>query len=184
MLLNRACQLYSLEFYSFGESPEGLFQLTSSSIRRLDLLVAQLIHGTFFSHEDCINLINSPLGRQCEVLLMEFENRTDIIHLIENIPSLRILIFRCQDIVLNYLKSLSIIKDFIQWLRQHISSKTLIITDQTGGSKISLWIYQETKQSLSIDNTLTWNRKVLLRLLTSIRRLFSLRTSHNQENSF
>jgi hypothetical protein len=83
ILLNGAHQLYLLKFESFGGSIEGLFQLTSSSIRRLDLIVAQLRHGTFFNHEDCMNLINSPLGRQCEVLLMEFENRTDIIHVVE-----------------------------------------------------------------------------------------------------
>jgi hypothetical protein len=173
ILLDRAQQLYLLKFHSFGGSPEGLFQLTSSSIRRLDLIVAQLHHGTFFSHEDCMDLINSPLGRQCEVLLMEFENRTDIIHVIEQIPNLRMLIFRCKDVILNYLKSPSINKNFIRWLKQNLSSKSTILTNPSGGSKISLWIYRKTNQSLSTtDYPLTLSERLKLRFFEAVQRLY------------
>jgi hypothetical protein len=98
-LLNQLHHLYSLKLCSFGGSVVGLFQLTSSSVRRLDLIMAQVFHRAFFSNEDCFSLINSPLGRQCEVLLIEFENRRNILDLIDKMPQLRVLIFRCKDII-------------------------------------------------------------------------------------
>ena len=146
MLLDGTHHLYSLKFDSFGGSPEGIFQLTSSSVRRLDLMVAQVNHGNFFNNEDCINLINSPLGRQCEVLFIEIENRTNILDLIDKMPYLRILIFRCKDVILNYSKIFINKQRLYSMVEKNLSSKSSIVTDENNRSKICVWIYRETKQ--------------------------------------
>jgi hypothetical protein len=137
-LLDQMPNLYLLQFNSFGGSPEGIFQLTNSSIRRLDLMKAQLIHGNLFNNEDCINLINSLLGRQCEVLFIEIENRTDILNLIEQISHLRALTFRCKDVIWNYSRSSSIDRKFSRWLKENLSSKSSIVRDENNRLKISV----------------------------------------------
>jgi hypothetical protein len=175
MLLDRSHQLYALKLYSFGDLRRGIFQLTSSSIRRLDLMVYQLDHRIFFNNEECINLINSPLGHQCEVLLIDFENPTNIFDMIERMPHLRTLIFRCKDIMLDYSRSPSIHKNFIPWLQQNLSSKSSIITDPSDGLKICIWIYRKTNQSLAINGFTkpSYGKNTLpLRILTTIRLFF------------
>ena len=153
-LLDQMPNLYLLQFKSFGRSPEGIFQLKSSSIRRLDLMKAQLIHENRFSNEDCINLINSPLGRQCEVLFVEIENRTNILDLINKMPHLRVLNFRCKDVIWDYSESLSIDKESMRWLKENLSTKCSIVTDEKNRLKICIWIYRETNESLSTDDFL------------------------------
>ncbi len=149
ILINQANQLYLLKLTSFGGSIEGLFQLTSSSIRRLDLLVAQRKHESFFNHEDCMNLIDSPLGRQCEVLVIALENQNDILVLIRKMSHLRVLISPLKDdSLLNYLIFPLKCKKIIRWLTENISPKCSITID----SKISIWIYRETNQSASANN--------------------------------
>ena len=129
MLLDRAYNLYSLKFDSFRGLPEGIFKLTSSSVRRLDLMVAQKNDGNIFNNEDCIGLINSPLGQQCEVLLIEIEDRRNIIDLINRMSHLRTLIFHCKETICDHPKSSSVNEDFIRWLKDNSSSKSIIVTD-------------------------------------------------------
>jgi hypothetical protein len=184
VLLDGTHHLYSLKFDSFGGSPEGIFRLTSLSVRRLDLLVAQVNHGNLFNKQDCINLINSPLGRQCEVLLIEIEHQTNILDLINKMPYLRILIFRCKGVILNYWKSSSISKDVIRWLQKHLSPKSSIVTDENNRSKICIWIYRTPNRSLSSNASyLTVNNQNthLFRFAESIRRFFSLKVSDSTE---
>ena len=184
IFLNETHNLYSLKFDSFGDSPEGIFRLTSISVRRLDLLVAQVNHGNFFNKQDCINLISSPLGQQCEVLLIEIDHQTNILDLINKMPHLRILIFRCKGITMNYWKPSSISTNVIRWLRKHLSPKSSIVTDENNRSKISIWIYRTPNRPLSSNASyLTVNNRNtrLFRFAESIRQIFSLKVSDSTE---
>ncbi|CAF4584085.1 unnamed protein product, partial [Rotaria socialis] len=58
------------------------------------LIISQL---ALFYGLECISLIQSLLGDQCEVLLINIENRSIVVDLIENVPNLRALTFQCQD---------------------------------------------------------------------------------------
>ena len=98
LLCERASCLYSLRF---RDSPNfkdmSSFLSKTTSIRRLDLLENMTIRSNeCYNNEACIILANSSLGYQCEVLSIEVENRTDIVYLINNMPNLRMLIFRCE----------------------------------------------------------------------------------------
>ena len=170
-LLNRAHRLYSLRFDSFGESLERLFHLTSASIRQLDLMVDP------FNHEDCVKLINSPLGRQCEVLLMIFKRRKDILYVIDGISSLRVLTFLHKNLALSHLKSSSINKSLIRWLEGNLIPTSSIITDEKEGPQIHLWIYRNVNKTLSInDDTSRTQCRMLSHFQTKVRRFYPLHT--------
>jgi hypothetical protein len=71
------------------------------------------------------------------------------------------------------LKSPSINKNFIRWLKQNLSSKSTILTNPSGGSKISRWIYRKTNQSLSTtDYPLTLSERLKLRFFEAVQRLY------------
>ncbi len=86
-ILDRAPGLYSLEVVYLQSTSMGMppFELSSKSIRRLDF---QDI-GEYYNTQQCITLSRSPLGRQCEVLLISVEKRTSIIDLLNKMPNLR-----------------------------------------------------------------------------------------------
>jgi hypothetical protein len=148
--LHRTPQLYALRFSSFGGSIEGLFQLTSPSIRRLDLIMTQWRHRLVFNHENCLNLIHSPLGCQCEVLLIELENRHDIVQLVGKLCHLRVLICRLEyNNYLNYgVFTSKKSEGLMPWLKKNLSPKCSITVNSDRQSMISMWIYRETNQSL------------------------------------
>ena len=152
--LCRTPQLYSVKFLSFGGSIDGFFQLTSSSIRRLDLLIAQSRHELIFRDDNRLNLINSPLGRQCEVLLIELENANDILELVEKMSHLRVLICRLKNDIKTFNHWRFSLKSYrlIQWLKDHLPSNCSITVNSDQRPQISLWISREINQSSSLDD--------------------------------
>ena len=183
-LLNQMHNLYSLKLDSFGGSPKGIFKLTSSSVRRLDLMKAQKNDGNFFNDDDYINLINSPLGQQCEVLLINIEHRRNILDLIEKIPHLRVLSFRYMDIIFNHNGYPTIQKNFLRWLKENFPSKSSIVRDENHSSMFCVWIYRKTNRSLSNNSSyLTWTNinRLFYGFFPSIRRVFTLDFSDSAE---
>lgn len=143
ILLHHTPRLYSFKLISF-RSIERFFQLTSSSIRRLDLNFAFIKHGLMWNHENCLNLIQSPLGHQCEVLILQLDSQNDILELIEKIPHLRVLIFQMKTDNSFRLKS----RKLIPWLKTNLPSKCSITTNSEQQPKISIWINREFHHSL------------------------------------
>jgi hypothetical protein len=96
--------------------------------------------GHFYGLE-CISLIQSFLGNQCEVLLINIENRSIVLDLIENMSNLRALTIQCQDDQWgDSNESLLNEDELIQWLKFRIPSNSLIIRDEREMSVIRLWI--------------------------------------------
>ncbi|CAF1203626.1 unnamed protein product [Rotaria sordida] len=130
ILLDRSPRLYSLCFGNFYNI-EIVSQLTSRSIHRLDFIKKNTYKKNFNSKQ-CDVLINSALGRQCEVLLINVENRINILQLVKNMSNLRSLIVQCKDDRWN--------DEFIQWLSYHLPSTCSVSRDRHQTSNIRLWI--------------------------------------------
>ena len=108
-----------------------LSQLTNKSIYRLDFQKK----NKYKKYLDCIQcdiLINSSLGQQCQILLINIENRMNILQLIKNMSNLRSLIFQCKDDQGD--------DEFIHWLYSHLSSIYSISRDPHITSNIQVWI--------------------------------------------
>ncbi|CAF3993245.1 unnamed protein product [Adineta steineri] len=92
LILDQASRLYSLAFSTWARSDSDapLTGLRSNSVRRLDLIRlnsnGQIYH---FDEKECIELTRSPLGIECEVLIITVKNRKNILHLINNMKNLR-----------------------------------------------------------------------------------------------
>ena len=85
-LINNAPHLFSLIFPFKNSFSIEILQTTNPSIRLLDFQYAQ-IH--YLNHIDCVNLVNSPLGHQCEYLSCDIIDQMDILYLINHLPNLR-----------------------------------------------------------------------------------------------
>lgn len=160
--LHRTPQLYALRFNSFEGSITGLFQLTCPSVRRLDFTMAQWRRRLVFNQENCLNLIRSSLGRQCEVLLIELENRHDIVELVGKLCHLRVLICSSNDYYSNYrVFTFQKIERLIPWLKKNLSPKCSITDNSDRQSMTSIWIYRETNQlPLPNDQILISNERL------------------------
>lgn len=134
--LNQAIHLYSLTIDYLILLQLSTIQTRNSSIRRLDLMIND---GHFYGME-CISLIQSFLGDQCEVLLMNFEHRSIVIQVIEQMPKLRALICQCQDDQWGEsTDSLSTDDELLQWLTNHLPRNALINRDDQETSAIRIW---------------------------------------------
>jgi hypothetical protein len=138
-LLDRAPHLHSLYIFQ-DESLSlqvSLFECINTSVRRLKLQKS----NHYFNEKECIRLIYSPLGIQCETLCISVENRESIIILVQNMISLRALTIQCGDDE-NYKQS-SLTKNddkLVQWLRDHLPSICLITRNPELNSEIRIWI--------------------------------------------
>ena len=164
ILINRAPHLYSLHIISALRLSTKFFQLTSKSIRRIDFTGKQLNWWNRFTKEECIAFAESTLGRQCEVLSIEIEDRNSIADLIQRMSNLRLLNFRCLDDAWNYRK-ISSTEYELHWVQKHFPSTYTIVNNPEKLSCIQVWIDQQEKLSKR-------ERKVS-QLLTSIQKLFS-----------
>jgi hypothetical protein len=156
--LDRATFLYSLEFLRLPSTSIGLppFELSSKSIRRLCIQEID----EFYDTQQYLTLSRSPLSRQCEVLSISVEKRTNIIDLLNAMPNLRALniIFKDDD------ENLSSKDDkLVKWLKHRLPSMytvTRINDYSTKGQSfttfqpVRLWLIQslliEKKSYLNI----------------------------------
>ena len=148
-LFDQAPCLYSLKVEDFVGSNAKLFELTSTSIRRLDLIDILFDQSIYYTKTDCMTLINSSLGMQCEVLSIRVKNRMNVLDLIEKMSNLRLLIFQCEDDKEFFRNSLSSKNELVRWLQYHLPSTYSIIR----GSK-TIISYSRLDQSTNEENTL------------------------------
>ncbi|CAF1544109.1 unnamed protein product [Rotaria sordida] len=140
-LFYRSIHLYSFRLSYIKHIPMELFRMKSRSIHRLDFLTKFKSNIRYFNNEECLTLINSFLGRQCQVLLIGIENRTSIIDLINQLFNLRSLICQCKDDKSIHSKSSSSSNDeLIQWLSNNFPSTYFISRDIKRTSFIRIWI--------------------------------------------
>lgn len=137
-ILEQSINLYSLTIdYLIISQLSILKLLNNKSIRRLDLMMND---GHFYGSE-CISLIESFLGNQCEVLLINIENRSIIFDLIKHFSKLRALIIQCQDDQWDDSNESFLNEDeLIQWLTYHLPPNCSISRDENEISAIQLWI--------------------------------------------
>ncbi len=113
-LLDRATRLRSLSFGSWlSSSPQvSTIENTSVAVRRLDLQgYIDGSHRRCYNDQQCVILSRSPLGVQCETLLIKVENRTNVLDLVNTITNLRALNVQCEDDRWNYEHNPSSIED-------------------------------------------------------------------------
>jgi len=110
------------------------FALRSSSVRYLDLRGTTHV-GThqYYNDNQCLSLIRSPLGIQCEFLLINVEKRTNIVDIVNKMKHLRTLNIRCRERKNND-------DDTIKWLQRSLPSTCSFERDSRHSEDIRLWI--------------------------------------------
>lgn len=141
LLLDLAPHLHTLRFSHLSDLDGRLFKIENSSIRRLEFFTKESsLYAWYFTKQQCIELANSPLGRQCQTLVIDIKERTSINDLIENMINLQSLIFECkQDKSAN--KKVSQTNDeFLEWLKSNLPPTCLISRHSSENTIIQVWI--------------------------------------------
>ncbi|CAF0904071.1 unnamed protein product [Rotaria sordida] len=143
-LLDRASHLYSLRFCHLNNFSMTSFNITSTSIRRLEFFQHFDVRLRYFNSKECTILANSSLAFQCEVLMIDVESRTNILELINIMPSLRALSVRCKDNESNQNETFETNDNLIEWLHQHLPSKYTYSINRNvyNIARINVWIYK------------------------------------------
>jgi hypothetical protein len=141
VLLDRAPRLYSLAIRNDSNHQFVQWKIRSTSVRRLDLVPWKKIDKhSYFNAATCFALISSPLGRQCEVLSIQVDDRTNIIDLIKRMSNLRALTVSYKDDELS-----SVQDEFMEWLQARLPFMCSIRRQAT--YKIDIWISKEIKNT-------------------------------------
>jgi hypothetical protein len=145
LFIDRQLHLRSLQFHLWpaGKSLLQLSAITSTSIRRLNLQEYQVgSDWRCFQEEECIELSNSPLGQQCETLLIKVKSRGCILNLVNHMPKLQALTVRCLDDTLineeNYETSTNY--ELIKWLCQQLPTTYSVARNTIFDPDVLLWI--------------------------------------------
>ena len=133
ILINRAICLHSLTYFSWSNENVFPFELRNFTIRQLDLRSPNLL----YNYLQCIELTRSSIGQQCQVLLINVDQRANIIYLVNHMNNLRALIVQCPST-----SSKSTNRNLLQWLEQHLPSTCLISNSAIldDDDDIRLWI--------------------------------------------
>ncbi|CAF4572930.1 unnamed protein product, partial [Rotaria sp. Silwood2] len=147
-LLNISSCLYTLRFFYSSDLKISFEQLKSTSIRRLNFLTKYSSNIIHFYTMECKALSNSQIGRQCEVLIMKVENRTNILDLIKTINNLRSLSFQCKDDKWSNKDISSMNDELVQWLRMCLPLTYSITKDKNDVLNIRIWISENEKNQI------------------------------------
>ncbi|CAF1228967.1 unnamed protein product [Adineta steineri] len=139
-LIDRAPRLYSLAIRNDSTFQFLQWNIRSTSIRRLDLMQSETENHLYFNTATCFTLIDSLWRHQCEVLLIDIENGSIVIDLINRMSNLRSLTVRCNDDELSNSHLSSAQDEFIDWLKLCLTSKCSIRRHK---SDINIWINRE-----------------------------------------
>ncbi|CAF3867230.1 unnamed protein product [Rotaria sp. Silwood1] len=144
-LLDRAPCLYSLSLDAWPSLNQQvpLMENICPSIRRLNFQgYARGKNWCYFNDEQCRQLSHSPLGIQCETLLIKVKNRRNILDLVNSMSHLRALNVRCEDDPwITQKNTLSQTEDeLIEWLQHNLPSSSMIMRDTRQIHAIRLWI--------------------------------------------
>ena len=134
-ILDQAPYLNSLKFDSWRTLEMPSLELTSQSVRQLDVRESD----RWYNNTECLQLIDSPLGKQCESLRINVSNRTSILELVTQMINLRSLNVRCEGD--KHTEQQSTSKDeLVHWLQQHLPSTCTITRHPRCVVDILLWI--------------------------------------------
>jgi hypothetical protein len=140
-LINRAPHLHLLRFSHLFDLEMMLFKITNPSIRRLDFFTKEsMLYSWYFNLKQCLALAHSSLGQQCQTLVIDVENRTNIIDLINHMTNLQSIIFQCKDDKWKFGTSAINDDEFIQWLHEHLPVTCSISRQIDRTSIIQIWI--------------------------------------------
>jgi hypothetical protein len=139
ILIDRAPRLYFLTIAHWDSSiiQDLLLHINSKSIRRLDFQSYHYLkRDRCFNNEQCAAFIRSPLAKQCEVLQIVIDNRSNIDYLINEMDNLEALKVVFQSGQCN---------DYIPTMEEHItwmsSGYSRTFTENLRGTEtIRLWI--------------------------------------------
>ncbi|CAF3349212.1 unnamed protein product [Rotaria socialis] len=145
-VFDQAPCLYSLKLQSCVGPISKLFQLTSKSIRRIDLIEALLNQSVHFNEDDCFILISSTLGNRCEVLSIRIKHRKNVLDLIQQMSNLRLLMFECEDDREFFRRFSSVKNELVRWLQSYITSASIITRHPVQQFLIRVWIDRETNK--------------------------------------
>jgi hypothetical protein len=143
-ILDHAPYLNSLKFSSWREAQQNSSMtvkltpiiLKTRSIQRVNLCG----YDFWFNDEECAQMSHSSLGRQCEILFIKVQNRTNILYLINSMRHLRALIVQSRDD--NWTNYSSSIDDpYVQWLEQNLPAMCSIKRDSRFVHCIRIWIH-------------------------------------------
>jgi hypothetical protein len=132
MLIDRSSHLYSLTFFTWSDQNIFPFDIKTLSIRQLNLQSPNLL----YSYQQCIELSHSSIGKQCQILLINVQQRTNIIYLVSHMHNLRALIVKCP----KELQTTKQEEDVIEWLEQHLPATCAISKTIDTDENIRLWI--------------------------------------------
>jgi hypothetical protein len=135
-LLDQARNLYSLTFVSWSTPRVPVLDITSKSIRRIDLQS----NIRYFDNQQCVDLCHSSLGRQCEVLGIHIAKRENIIYLVNKMINLRTLNMKCLEDKYFRQSGILIRNELIEWLKQHLPSTCVITRREDAVYCIHIWI--------------------------------------------
>jgi hypothetical protein len=134
--LERAPKLYSLIIKSSIDLLLPLLESISESLVKLDL---QHCDG-YFNHSNCATLFLSSLGKQCRILSIKIEDRTNILQLIKEMPQLQTLNVEYPSNICQTDERLSHNDHLIQWLQHKLPSTCIITRDSISLNKTHIWI--------------------------------------------
>jgi hypothetical protein len=141
MLLDRAPHLHSLSLYQVLFHKSMIYKLTSTSIRRLELISISKTDCGFLNTKECSTLINSSIGQRCEFLKLGVKNRSDILQIVKTMFHLRSLTVQCEDDVTVCCRSiLPTHGELIKWLQRRLPALYSITRDVNDRDNIRLWI--------------------------------------------
>jgi hypothetical protein len=144
-LLDRAPRLYSLAVRIDSDLKFVQWKIRSTSVRRLDLVPLKIKKHSYFNATTCFALINSPLGRQCEVLPIQIDDQTNIIDLINRMSNLRALTVRFKDDKSSDFELSSVDDEFMEWLQVRLPFICSIRRHET--YQIDIWISKEIRNT-------------------------------------
>jgi hypothetical protein len=121
-LIDKAPRLLELEFYVWSTEEIPPFNITSTSVRRLNLRGRDEFYNAHcFDRHQCITLSQSPLGIQCQVLHIEVKSPLGIVERVYKMINLRTLRVR-------YMKdSRSHKPDVLKWLQSRVPTASVVI---------------------------------------------------------
>ena len=132
ILIDQSINLHSLAFFSWSNQNIFPFEIKNSSIRQLDLRSPNLV----YNYEQCKQLSRSSIGKQCQVLLINVEQRINIIYLVKHMKKLRALIVKCS----MQFQTSERDENLTQWLKQLLPSTCAVSNITEIDGHIRLWI--------------------------------------------
>jgi hypothetical protein len=149
LLLDRALRLHSLRFCHMNKFSLETFNIKSQSIRRLEFFQNTQYDLRYFNANECVLLARSSIASQCQVLMIDIDNRTNILELFQTMPNLRVLHARCKNARNPNSELIETMDNFVQWLHDHLLFKFIYSIDQSSFHSlfVNVWI-QKTSYKL------------------------------------